>query len=210
MTSTSSGPAYTIQTARTLLRCWSPADAARALRAIHASLEHLRPWLDWAREAYPMSVSQQAAVLRRFRGRFDLGEDFTYAVFDRGGTEVLGGCGLHPRVGEGGREIGYWIASEHIGQGLATEVAAALTRVAFELEGLRRVEIHCDPLNVRSAAVPRKLGFTHEGTLRQRLRSPDGGWRDTMLWTLLAEDHAARPAAASNLEAFDVLGQRLL
>ncbi|MFP2964094.1 GNAT family N-acetyltransferase [Myxococcus sp. 1LA] len=210
MTSTSSGPAYTIQTARTLLRCWSPADAARAQRAINASLEHLRPWLDWARNSYPMSVAQQAAALRRFRGLFDLGEDFTYAVFDRGGTEVLGGCGLHPRVGEGGREIGYWIAAEHIGQGLATEVAAALTRVAFELEGLRRVEIHCDPLNVRSVAVPRKLGFTHEGTLRQRLPAPGGGWRDTMLWTLLAEDFQSSPAVASNLEAFDVLGQKLL
>ncbi|QDE88875.1 GNAT family N-acetyltransferase [Myxococcus xanthus] len=203
------GPAYTLQTARTLLRCWSPADAARALRAIDASLDHLRPWLDWARH-YPISVEQQAAVLRRFRGSFDLGQDFTYAVFDRGGTEVLGGCGLHPRVGEGGREIGYWIAAQHAGQGLATEVAAALVRVAFELDGLRRVEIHCDPLNVPSAAVARKLGFTHEGTLRQRLQAADGSWRDIMLWTLLAEDYRASPAAASDLEAFDVLGQRLL
>lgn len=210
MTSTSSGPAYTIQTARTLLRCWSPADAARAHRAIDASLEHLRPWMDWARDSYPMSVAQQADVLRRFRGRFDLGEDFTYAVFDRSGTEVLGGSGLHPRVGEGAREIGYWIAAQHIGQGLATEVAAALTRVAFEVDGLRRVEIHCDPLNVRSAAVPRKLGFSLEGTLRQRLRAADGGWRDTMVWSLLVEDYPASPASVSNLEAFDVLGQKLL
>lgn len=79
MTPTPFGPAYTLQTARTLLRCWSPADAARALRAIDASLDHLRPWLDWARH-YPISVEQQAAVLRRFRGSFDLGQDFTYAV----------------------------------------------------------------------------------------------------------------------------------
>ncbi|WP_426749631.1 GNAT family N-acetyltransferase [Myxococcus sp. Y35] len=209
MTPNSSGPAYTIQTPRTLIRCWSPADAARALRAIESSLDHLHPWMDWARN-YPMSVAQQAAVLRRFRGLFDLGQDFTYAVVDRSGMEVLGGSGLHPRVGEGAREIGYWIAAEHAGQGLATEVAAALTRVAFELEGVRRVEIHCDPRNVRSVAVARKLGFTHEGTLRKRLMAPDGVYRDIMLWTLLAEDYRASPAAASNLEAFDVLGQKLL
>ncbi|WP_141607859.1 GNAT family N-acetyltransferase, partial [Myxococcus sp. AB022] len=116
----------------------------------------------------------------------------------------------HPRVGAGGREIGYWIAAQHTGQGLATEVAAALVRVAFELDGLRRVEIHCDPLNVPSVAVARKLGFTHEGTLRQRLQAADGSWRDIMLWTLLAEDYRASPAAASDLEAFDVLGQKLL
>ncbi len=209
MTPTLNGPAYTLQTPRTLIRCWSPADAARALRAIESSLEHLRPWMEWARH-YPMSVTQQAAVFRRFRGLFDLGQDFTYAVLDRSGREVLGGSGLHTRGGEGAREIGYWIAAEHIGQGLATEVAAALTRVAFELEGVRRVEIHCDPRNVRSAAVARKLGFTHEGTLRKRLLAPDGDYRDTMLWTLLAEEYPASPAAASLLEAFDVLGQRLL
>ncbi len=209
MTSTPAGPAYTLQTPRTLIRCWSPGDAARALRAIEANLEHLRPWMPWAGH-YPMSVAEQASALRRFRGLFDLGQDFTYAVFDRSGTEVLGGSGLHPRVGEGARELGYWITADHIGKGLATEVAAALTRVAFEVEGIRRVEIHCDPRNVRSVAVARKLGFTHEGTLRKRLMAPDGVLRDTLLWTLLAEDYPSSPAAASALEAFDVLGQKLL
>ncbi|NRD45160.1 N-acetyltransferase [Corallococcus sp. AB004] len=209
MTSTAFRPAYTVQTARTVLRCWSPADAPLALRAIEASLEHLRPWMEWAKR-YPMSVEQQAGQLRRMRGLFDLGQDFAYGVFSRDGSEVLGGTGLHPRVGEGALEIGYWISASHTGQGLATEIAGALTRVAFEVEGVRRVEIHCDPRNVRSAAVARRLGFVHEGTLRQRLVAPDGALRDTMIWTLLVEEYAASPAAATVIEAFDVLGQKLL
>ncbi|NNC18621.1 GNAT family N-acetyltransferase [Corallococcus exiguus] len=209
MTPTAFRPAYTVQTARTVLRCWSPADAPLALRAIEASLEHLRPWMEWAKR-YPMSVEQQAGQLRRMRGVFDLGQDFAYGVFSRDGSEVLGGTGLHPRVGEGALEIGYWISASHTGRGLATEMAGALTRVAFEVEGVRRVEIHCDPRNVRSSAVARRLGFVHEGTLRQRLVAPDGALRDTMIWTLLVEEYAASPAAATVVEAFDVLGQKLL
>ncbi|NOK22090.1 GNAT family N-acetyltransferase [Corallococcus carmarthensis] len=209
MTPSAFRPAYTVQTGHTVLRCWSPADAPLALRAIEASLEHLRPWMEWAKR-YPMNVSQQAGQLRRMRGLFDLGQDFAYGVFSRDGTEVLGGTGLHPRVGEGALEIGYWIAERHTGRGLATEIAGALTRVAFELEGVRRVEIHCDPRNVRSAAVARRLGFTHEATLRQRLVAPDGALRDTMIWTLLSGEYPASRAAATVVEAFDVLEQKLL
>ncbi|WP_404370725.1 GNAT family N-acetyltransferase [Corallococcus coralloides] len=209
MTPTAFRPAYTVQTAHTVLRCWSPADAALALHAIESNLEHLRPWMEWAKR-YPMNVAQQAGQLRRMRGLFDLGQDFAYGVFSHEGTEVLGGTGLHPRVGEGALEIGYWISARHTGRGLATEIAGALTRVAFEVEGVRRVEIHCDPRNARSAAVARRLGFVHEGTLRQRLVAPDGALRDTMIWTLLAEEYPASPAAAISVEAFDVLGQRLL
>jgi RimJ/RimL family protein N-acetyltransferase len=81
--------------------------------------------------------------------------------------------------------------------------------VAFAVDRVGRVEIHCDPHNLRSQAVPRKLGFTHEATLRQRTRTPDGRPRDTMIWTLLSDDYPTTRAAAAALEAFDVLGRPL-
>jgi RimJ/RimL family protein N-acetyltransferase len=122
----------------------------------------------------------------------------------------LAGTGLHTRAGSGGREIGYWIHAAHVNQGLATEAAAALTKVAFVVDDVRRVEIHCDPANVRSLAVPRKLGFRHEATLRARTTTPDGRPRDTMIWTLLADEFAASPASTAEVEAFDVIGRRIL
>jgi RimJ/RimL family protein N-acetyltransferase len=72
------------------------------------------------------------------------------------------------------------------------------------------VEIHCDPNNVRSSAVPRKLGFCHEATLRHRAFTPEGQPRDTMIWTLLVDEYPASPASAATIEAFDVLGRALL
>lgn len=196
------GPAYRIHTSRLVIRCWHPADAPLLKTAIDDSLDHLRPWLPWTQHE-PEDVQAKVQLLRTFRGQFDLGQDFYYGIFNRNETRVLGGTGLHRRLGEGAREIGYWIHTAHINQGLATEVSAALTKVAFEVERIRRVEIHCDPTNVRSAAVPRKLGYVHDATLRQRLLLAAGQYRDVMVWSLLAAEYPGSPAATATLEAFD-------
>ena len=58
-----------------------------------------------------------------------------------------------------GLEIGYWVRSDRTGRGLATSAASALTASALALDGVSRVEIHCDAANRRSAAIPEKLGY---------------------------------------------------
>jgi len=47
--------------------------------------------------------------------------------------------------------------------------------------GFHRIEIHCDPENKRSAAVPYRLGYAHEATLKDH-KIEGGRRRDTMLW----------------------------
>jgi len=191
-----------------VLRCWQPGDAAPLKKAIDGCLEYLREWMPWAHEE-PVSLEEKIEFLRRKRGQFDLGQDFGYGIFDRQETEVLGAIGLHPRVGPDAREIGYWIRQDQVGRGLATESAAALTRVAFAIDGVKRTEIHCDPANGASVAVARKLGYRHEATLGQRFPMPDGHLRDTMLWTMFAADFPDSRAAAVKVEAFDVVGRPL-
>jgi RimJ/RimL family protein N-acetyltransferase len=203
-----SGPAYRVETDRLVIRCWDPKDAPLAQEAILASLDHLRRWMAWAHEE-PMSVRERVETLRSFRGRFDLGEDFTYAIFSKDESKVLGATGLHARRGAGVREIGYWIRSGYHNQGLATESTAALVKVAFEIEEVRRVEIRCDPKNHASAAIPRKLGFAAEGILRadyEFLGSP----RDTQIWSLVAPDYPASLARDAKIRAFGALGDTLL
>lgn len=209
------GPAYRVVTPRLVVRCWDPRDAPMLKAAIDASLAHLLPWMPWAREE-PQSVEAKVELLRRFRGRFDLGKDLVYGLFTPDESAVVGGAGLHAcsgsRVGRGqdrdAREIGYWIASEHAGRGLATEAAGALVRVAFEVEKLERVEIHCEVENVRSAAIARKLGFQEDGVLRQRLRRTDGTLAAKQVFSMLAHEYEASPASRVQCEAFDALGRR--
>lgn len=203
------GPAYRVITARMVIRCWNPADAPLLQTAIAENLPHLRPWMAWA-HAEPEELQQKIERLRYLRGQFDLSQDFTYGIFNPEETRVLGGTGLHTRAGENAREIGYWIHQEYLNQGLATEASAALVKVAFEVDRVRRVEIHCDPRNVRSAAIPRKLGFTYEATLRQRTPAPGGRLLDRMIWTLLAGEYPTSPAASAAIEALDALGRRII
>ena len=123
---------------------------------------------------------------------------------------MLGASGLHTRAGEGAREIGYWIHVDHVGQGYATELAAALTRVAFEVSAVDRVEIRCDPANVRSAAIPRKLGYELEATLRRRSTGSNGEPRDALVFSLFADTFPGTRSARYPLRAFDAAGRRLL
>ena len=203
-----SNPAYRIQTKRLLVRCYNPSDAPLLAEAVTASVEHLRPWMPWA-HAEPEPLEEKFQRLKRFRGLFDLGQDFIYGIFSPDDTKLLGGTGLHTRLGEGALEIGYWIHKDFINQGLTTESSAALIKVAFELIHVHRIEIHCDPENLASAAIPRNLGFTHEGTLRANMRFLDR-WRDTMIWGLLESEYPDSPSAQAEIKAFDAHGQQVL
>ncbi|UIE40156.1 GNAT family N-acetyltransferase [Leptodesmis sichuanensis] len=209
MTDAVSRPAYRIQTQRLILRCWDPTDAPLLATAIAESLEHLKPWTPWAHNE-PQDLQQRVNLLRKFRAEFDQDEHFAYGIFNQDESLVIGGTGLIPRVGKDAIEIGYWIHVDYVNQGYATEVSAALTKVAFAVMGLKRVEIHCDPRNVRSMAVPKKLGFVHEATLRQRLDDHEGQKQDQMIWSLLLDEYPNSPAAQAQVAAFDVMQQKIL
>jgi len=203
------GPAYRIETERLVLRCFDPRDAVALKAAVDASLDHLRPWIPWARDE-PQTLDQKVELLRQYRAKFDLGQDRLYGIFDRAETEVLGGTGLHDRVGEGAREIGYWIAARHARRGYASEAAGALVRVGFEVDLLERIELHCEPENAASAAVARKLGFRHDGTLRARLPRHGAPAASCMVWSMLREELAASPCSRGRLRAFDAIGRAVL
>lgn len=112
------------------------------------------------------------------------------------GTIVVGiwykGClsgviGFHP-TGPKCWEIGYWLGEEYQGKGLITMSCRALIRHAFKKLNANRIEIRVEPMNDRSRAVPERLGFTHEGTLRQKGMNADGKFVDMMMHSLLKEE----------------------
>lgn len=201
-------PAYRIETERLILRCYEPSDARLLAESITESLEHLKPWMAWAHNE-PEPFEEKVKRLKRFRGLFDLNQDYIYGIFNRQETKLLGGTGLHTRLGERQLEIGYWIHKDYTNKGLATEAAAALIKVAFEIVHVHRVEIHCDPANHASASIPRKLGFRHEGTLRAKTPFLDR-WSDSMIWGLLEEEYPNSPSVRVSISAYDANGDLLL
>jgi RimJ/RimL family protein N-acetyltransferase len=198
-----------IRTERLVLRCWEPGDAPLLADAIDSSLDHLRPWMPWAYDE-PRSLDERIGLLRGFRGRVDLGEDFVYGVFARDEGQALGGSGLHTRAGEGALEIGYWIRASAVGRGYAREATAALARVAIRVCGVDRVEIRVDPANDASLRIPRALGFAEEATLRRRLPGREGEARgDAVVFALFADELDRTPVSSAQLEAFDALGRSI-
>jgi RimJ/RimL family protein N-acetyltransferase len=203
-----SNPAYRIETSRMVIRCYEPADIQMQVKSITESIEHLKPWMAWA-NGEPEPMEEKEKRLRTYRAEFDLGQNFRYGVFDPQETRHLGAAGLMSRVGENQLEIGYWIHKDFVNQGLMTEATAALVKVAFEIMRIHRLEIHCDPENFASAAIPRKLGFTYEGTLRAKTRFLDR-WSDSMIWGLLEDEYSGSPASRAELKVFDAFGRPLL
>jgi RimJ/RimL family protein N-acetyltransferase len=192
-----------------VIRCWEPRDAPLLKEAVDSSLEHLRAWMPWAHDE-PQTLEEKVALLRLFRGNFDLGEDFVYGIFSADESVALGGTGFHPRSSEGALEIGYWIRAGSAGRGLGTTVAAALTKVGIERGGVERIEIRVDPANEVSCRIPRRLGYREEGILRRRLPTADGSpRRDAVVFSLLAEELPGSPAAAVELRLFDACGLEL-
>jgi RimJ/RimL family protein N-acetyltransferase len=157
-----------------------PARAAAAAVAIAESREHLRPWMAWARE--PATEAGLATFLATAADLWDRRRDFGFTIVDAATDAVLGGCGLHGRVGIDGLEIGYWVHVDRVGRGLATAAAAALVEAAFAIPGVRRIRIQCEDGNVRSARVPEKLGFRCDG-VEVPEEGPCAG-RPTQVWWL--------------------------
>jgi RimJ/RimL family protein N-acetyltransferase len=201
-------PPYRIETERLVVRCWEPKDALPFKEAIDESVEHLRPWMEWARQE-PQTLDEKIELLRTFRGSFDLGTDFVYGIFSRDGSAVVGGSGLHRRDEEGSLEIGYWLRVSETGKGYMTEAVSALTQAAFAWCGVERVDIRVAPANQASLNVARRLGYVEEGVLRRRGDPPaEGGPRgDVVVFSLLAEELAGSPAAAVAFQAYDAAGR---
>ena len=202
-------PPYRIQTERLVIRCYNPSDAPLLQRSVAESRAHLLPWMPWAENDPAETLETKTDRLRRFRANFDNDKDYVYGIFDPTEKQLMGGSGLHTRLSGNALEIGYWIHTDHINKGYATELSAALTRVAFEICLVDRMEIHCSADNARSAAIPRKLGYIHEGN-RRRLGWTAGHPVDSMIWTMFRDEYENSPCRNTVLQAFNATGEQIL
>ena len=90
---------YRIHTPSLVVRCWEPADAPQLMAAKNASKEHLLPWMPWAL-GEPSDLAANLALIRAWHAQFDTDQDYVYGIFDRANLAVVGGTGLHERIGK--------------------------------------------------------------------------------------------------------------
>jgi RimJ/RimL family protein N-acetyltransferase len=99
---------------------------------------------------------------------------------------VVGSASLALRV-RSSAEIAYIVHPRLWGQGIATAAARQLLDLGFGEHARHRIFATCDPRNVASAAVLKKIGMQYEGRMRGTALIRDG-WRDSDLYARLADD----------------------
>lgn len=198
-----------METQRLRVRCFAPGDTASLSRAIAESIDHLHPWLTWTAHE-PLSFDDRLTWLRCQRGHFDLGGDYCFGVFSKDESMLLGVALLRMGSSVDEREVGYWVHKDHLRRGIATEVVAALVRVAFHVEQVASLEIRTFPHNVASAAVATRLGFSGPVVDPLSYPMPSGDKVDLHVYAMSRVEYASAPARNAELAAYDVLDRRIL
>jgi len=145
----------------------------------------------WFRLPYTDRAEALDLVERTHVG-ISTGSAFQWGVTRRDEDRVIGTSSLFqidPTRWRG--EIGYALARDAWGQGVMQEAMAAVVAYAFESFGLHRLEADTDPRNAASRRLLERLGFTLEGTLRERWRVGDE-ISDTAFYGLLHSEWQAR------------------
>jgi [ribosomal protein S5]-alanine N-acetyltransferase len=129
------------------------------------------------------------------RERIESGEQQAFVILD--GDRIAGIVALS-HIARGpfqSANLGYWVAQDVTGRGLATKAVGEVIEVAFGELGLHRLEAGTQVDNVASRRVLEKNGFEPIGIARAYLRIA-GEWRDHILFQRTL-DSAARPASGS-------------
>lgn len=100
--------------------------------------------------------------------------------------DLVGSAELKLR-GPSTAEIAYAVHPGLWGRGIATAAARELLHMGFGEHSRHRIFGTCDPRNLASAAVLRKIGMRYEGRMRGTAYIRDG-WRDSDLYAILVDD----------------------
>jgi ribosomal-protein-serine acetyltransferase len=131
------------------------------INANRASLRQWLPWLDWSN-----SPADTADHIRTSLERYNQSNGFSTGIWVD--DALVGAIGLHaidPR--HRSSSVGYWLSEGLRGRGVMTAACRAVVGAAFGHYHLHRIEIRCATGNHKSCAIPKRLGFTYEGTLRE-------------------------------------------
>ena len=142
----------------------------------------------WTRVPFPYAEEHARIWIEQTIRDWDDRRQAAFAVTDAATGEVVGAIGL--RLYEDyalQASIGYWVAKEARGRGVATGALRLVSRWALRELGLPRVQLVTDPENVPSQVVAERAGFRREGLLRSYIELQERR-RDCLMFSLLADE----------------------
>ncbi len=144
------------------LRLLQISDAAELFALTNANRDYLRTWLPWLDGTNSVADTKSfiESTLEPSANR-----GLAAAICDEG--SIIGLIGYNHidkqnRIGS----IGYWLAENYQKQGIMTTSCQAICDYGFTTLNLNRLVINCATDNQASRSIPERLGFIHEGTIR--------------------------------------------
>ncbi|MER2262921.1 MAG: GNAT family protein [Psychrobacillus sp.] len=139
-------------------------DSEKLFELTVGSKDSLREWLPFI--DYTKTVDDTKNFIRSTMKQFSENNGIQAGIWYEG--NLAGVIGFHKiDWNNKSTSIGYWLGDKFVGNGLMTNAVKAFVNYALIDLGLNRVEIRAAVENKKSRAIPERLGFTHEGTIRQ-------------------------------------------
>jgi ribosomal-protein-serine acetyltransferase len=138
-------------------------DSDKLYELVNSNREYISEWLTFPEQT--LKIDDSRAFIERNRIKFAKEEGYWLGIWHE--NKLAGSIGYLYNDQENKKtEIGYWLGKTYEGKGLITKSIKVLIKNAFEVLLLNKVEIGAAADNLRSRAIPEKLGFRFEGEIR--------------------------------------------
>jgi ribosomal-protein-serine acetyltransferase len=155
--------------------------------AIDRNREYLKEWLPFIEETH--QIAQTEEFIKSIVSQRGKKKDEVFTIWYN--QEFAGLIGFKDTDWINYKtELGYWLTEKMQGKGIATACVKELVKIAFKKLGINRVQIKVACGNIKSASIPKRLGFQFEGTERQG-EFHHGGYFDLEIYSFLKSDYLA-------------------
>ena len=163
--------------------------AEKIYEIVDQSRETLREWLPWVDKTHSASDELEHWLKEWCQKHWEDGIGYAYLIHDKKTDTILGSVDIiNVEERDQSGEIGYWLGNHAVGKGYMQEAVQALEKVAFE-NGINRIVIRNDTMNLRSVHVPQRAGYHLDGVMRQdKWDEFHHRLRDTNIWSKLKSD----------------------
>ncbi|WP_408005281.1 GNAT family N-acetyltransferase [Pseudalkalibacillus berkeleyi] len=160
-------------------------DIPELFALVDQSRKYLREWLPWVDSME--KEEDYEPVIELWRKQFCDENGFQAGILYQ--DKLVGMIGYHYiDYASKKTSIGYWLSEHNQGKGIMTKATQTLVDYAFNVLHLNRIEIQCGTGNRKSAAIPERLGFVKEGTIRDAEYLYDH-FHDCYLYSLLKREY---------------------
>lgn len=146
------------------LKILRPEDAGALFDLTDRNRDHLKKWLPWL--DFTTKESDTLNFIKMTMKQFGENQGLQMGIWQK---EKIAGVVGHHKISWANKStsLGYWLGKDFSGQGIMTNACKAIIDFSFNELSLNRIEIAAATGNKKSRAIPERLGFSLDGTLRE-------------------------------------------